>query len=87
MLVRCMTLFIKHNYGAKKLNNLTLKCSTQREQGLAFFSICQPIVKKLPKITKSLPCCMGYNPVLLKIPMSQFIIVELIDENMKNVVP
>ncbi|CAH1365266.1 unnamed protein product [Tenebrio molitor] len=34
MLVSCMSLFTKHNYRAKKLNNLTLKCSTQREQGL-----------------------------------------------------
>jgi hypothetical protein len=34
MLVSCMPLFTKHNYRAKKLNYLTLKCSTQREQGL-----------------------------------------------------
>jgi hypothetical protein len=28
----CMLLFTKHNYKAKKLNYLTLKLSTQREQ-------------------------------------------------------
>jgi hypothetical protein len=39
MLVSCMSLFTKHNYRAKKLNNLTLKCSTQREQGLLSISL------------------------------------------------
>jgi hypothetical protein len=34
MLVNCMSLFTKHNYRAKKLNYLTLKLSTQREQRL-----------------------------------------------------
>jgi hypothetical protein len=43
-------------------------------------SIDQPIVKKLPQIRKSLPCC---GPVLLKIPLSE---LELVDEIIKNVV-
>jgi hypothetical protein len=42
----------------------------------------QPIAKKLPQITKGFPYCMRCSPVLLKIPMSQFIMVELFDENM-----
>jgi hypothetical protein len=41
-------------------------------------SIDQPIVKKLPQITKSLPCC---KPRLVENTQ------ELIDENLKNVVP
>ncbi|KAH0816602.1 hypothetical protein GEV33_006189 [Tenebrio molitor] len=50
-------------------------------------SIDQPIIKKLPQIMKSLPCCIGCSPVLLKIPISHFVIVDLIDENIRNVVP
>jgi hypothetical protein len=30
---------------------------------------------------------MGCSPVLLQIPVTQFINVELIDENIRNVVP
>jgi hypothetical protein len=51
------------------------------------FATDQSIVKKFLQITKSLPCCIGCSLVLLKIPTSQFIIVELIDENTKNVLP